>query len=477
MSVWGTALWGVDRWAVLRNREFLQQRPVAGRGVLTGLGDWRLCVEILLPVDALSLWGVARWDEETWTTLGWADLTADVRGLRWERGQDEPYGRPRVGTLDLTLDNNDTRFSPWNPTPPAGTGYFSPGTMIRVSVHSDTDTRAAGWLPQFTGFVSAWSESYADPTGADVFVDVTAVETLRDLAEIDDNALAAPVGAGEGAEARIERLLDAAAWRHGLLVEAQNLLDTGGYTLQATDMADNRLAECYLVADSTDVTFRTDRTGAAILTNPERVGDVGAADPRYLPLADFSTDDTGLPTIGFAWHDVADADLVYAPYIVDSFKSAPDDTNIVNDARLAAVGGTQQISEEATSIAKYGRRSFVRSDLLNEDDADVAVLAGIVTTKRALNVLRVRSLAIAVTDRGDDIGLACLAADVGNAAEVYPPSQDLDDLTPPHISGHIASVAHYVTPRNPAEVTWTAVFSIDTRTVHNLPAAQLPTSA
>jgi hypothetical protein len=117
------------------------------------------------------------------------------------------------------------RFSPWNKNTPFGTvGYFAPGTIIRVGIRSATDTRAGGWLPQITCIVDQWSPVYADPTGADRFVDVSAVETLRDLAQIDENALPGVVGGGENPVERIERLLDAADWKYGLLVEARQLL-------------------------------------------------------------------------------------------------------------------------------------------------------------------------------------------------------------------------------------------------------------
>ena len=60
-----------------------------------------------------------------------------------------------------------------------------PGTVVRVGVRSATDTRANGWIPQITTITDSWSETYVG-VGADKFVDVTAFETLRDLATIDD---------------------------------------------------------------------------------------------------------------------------------------------------------------------------------------------------------------------------------------------------------------------------------------------------
>ena len=225
MSRWGTAVWGTDTWDAITVAELCQRPPAAGRGALIGIGDWRLVVEALLPSDGPSIWGVGVWGEAQWNVFAWEDLTPWVRGLDWSRGSDEPYGRPRAGDLTITLDSTEDRWSPWNPTPPTGSpAYFAPGTIVRVGVRSATDPRASGWLPQITCIVDTWGQTYVG-LGADRYVDVTAVETLRDLATIDDNALPGVVGGGEDAITRIGRLLDAAGWKYGLRVEAQHRLD------------------------------------------------------------------------------------------------------------------------------------------------------------------------------------------------------------------------------------------------------------
>jgi hypothetical protein len=507
VSRWDEALWGVDRWPALVVADLLQQPPSTDIGVPTGLGDWKLSVEILLPADQLSVWGVGVWGEAQWNTYGWHDLTPWVRGLEWTRGADEPYGRPRIGELTVTLDSNDNRFSPWNPYPhldpltdddgswltdsdgnvlydetpngnPAASSYFGPGTIIRVGVRSATDTRGGrgGWLPQITCIVDSWGLTYADPTGVDLFVDVTAVEMLRDLSQIDENALPGLVGGGEGAGPRFERLLDAAEWRYGILFEAQNILGDfdNAYPLQSTDMAGNRLAECYLVADSSDTVFRTDRTGAALVTNPEYVSIVGPADPRLLPLVEFSRFDEDSPRIGFLWFERTVGDTRYVPYQVDSFASAPDDNDIVNDARFARAGGSQQVYEQDASISRYGRRTLVRNDFLNTTDAAVQLIAQYVTIRRGLNVLRVSGLTVETSDRGTEAGLCVLAADLYSAAVVYPPSYVQNVSDQPVLVGYIANLTHRVTPRNGGALTWQTTFGFDTRTVFDLPGAQLP---
>lgn len=482
MSRWGTAVWGTDRWDALTVDQLLQQPPATDRGALIGLGDWRLVVEALLPADGPSIWGVGVWGTAQWNVLAWQDITPWVRGLDWTRGGDSPYERPRVGELTITLDSAGDRWSPWNMTPPVGSpAYFAPGTIVRVGARSATDTRANGWLPQITCIVDTWSPEYVG-LRADRYIDVTAVETLRDLATIDSNALPGVVGGGEDPVTRIQRLLDAAGWKYGLRLEAQHLIfSPGSYPLQSTDMANNRLAECYLTGDSCDAQFRTDRTGAALLTNIEYIGTVGPADVNMLPLAAFSKAGT-YPFIGFDWygHTETVSTIVreYVPYDNESFKSLNSDDAVINDARFARVGGTQQTFEQLASISRYSRRTLTRNDLLVTSDAVAKQIAQYTTIRRALNTLRVSNVDISVTDRGTTAGLVALAADAQSYCSVFPPDKlpwaPSPDPTRVSITGFVASVRHKVTPRNRGALSWTASFGIDTRTVNNLPAAQLP---
>lgn len=474
---WNAALWGVDRWPALIVGDLLQQPPAPARGALIGIGDWRVSVEALLPDDALAVWGIAKWNEQTWTTLRWRDLTPYVRGVQWSRGSDEVYGRPRVGSLDLTLDASDDRFSPWNPAGAEGetVGYFAPGTIVRVGVRSATDTRGGrvGWLPQITAIVDSWGMEFVASEGQDRFVPVKCYETLSALSAIDDNATS-PVGAGDVALARFERLLDAAGWPYGFLVAAQNVA-AGGYPMgAATEMTANRLAELYQVADASDCSFRSDRTGAAIVFNPEY--NALPPDPKLDPLIDFSRIGTHAAVIGFYPTSVVSSGgtLLYIGYAAESFKTSNDKSAIVNDARFARVGGTQQVFEQVASIKRHGRRSLVRNDFLNADDATVLLIATYTTVRRALNTLRVDQIDVDTIDRGDDFGLAALACDVGNECRIYPPFGDPAPPALPYIRGFVRAITHRVTPMRGAVATWQTSFAFDTRDVFNIPGAQLP---
>lgn len=406
IALWDSGEWDADIWAPTTVAEALEMYPDIAHGVPVGLGDWRLSVEALLPYDPGALWGVGLWGTAEWSSVLWYDLTPWVRGLQWTRGSDEPYGRPRIGMLECTLDSADDRWSPWYVGDTDGAGYFGPGTLVRVGLRSDTDTRAGGWLPQFCGILDRWGQTYVGPNGADRFVDFSANETLRDLAQIDENALVSAVGSGENPVERLERLLTAAEWKYGdLQVEAQHVLfSPGTYPLQSTDMSANRLAECYQAADACDADFRTDRKGRALLTNPEYIGNIGDADSEHLPQVDFSYQLVNTyqhPYWGVDWQNrtgTGATTVRFAGQRTEGFTSIVSDDSVVNDARFARVGGTQQTSEQVQSIATYGRRTLVRNDFPNTTDTPVGQIADYVTIRRGLNALRVENVTVDVVD-------------------------------------------------------------------------------
>ena len=457
----------------------LQEKPAATHGHPIGIGDWRFAIEVLLPTPTSAVWGTSLWGSGLWASYQWVDLTPWGRGTEWTRGSSQPYGRPDVGDMRITLDSDGDRWNPWNPSPPVGSpAYFSVGTIVRAGVFSPTDSRAGGWLPQFCGIVDQWTPAYKAPNSAEKFVDLVVVETLRDLATIDDNAYPIMIGGGENPLQRWNRLLTRSRWKYGFMVEAGNLLSSpGSYPLVATNMAQNRLSDCYLVGDTCDVQFRTHRTGAAFATNIEYIGSRpgGTSDDTLLPLGVFSN--WGIyPTIGFDWQTRTNVGLglEFVAYDVDSFESTNGDDAVINDVRIGAPGTTQEKFEQLESISRFGRRTLARGDLLTTSPTILRQLAQFTSIRRALNTLRVNSITVSPLERGETAALTTLAADVQSQVVVYPPDME-SAATPgrPYIVGFLASMTHRVLPMNDGAVQWTSTFGIDTRTVVNIPGAQL----
>jgi hypothetical protein len=258
--------------------ERLLEPPDDTFGYELGQDDWRFIVEMLLPDDGASLWGVATWNgasgDGVWSESVWTDVTNSVAGVAWRRGSDQYGDRPRTGTLNLTLRVEGDNFSPFGTA--TTKAYFAPGTLVRISC---VESSTGEWVPQFCGVVDAWPQDFAQITTHST-VTVSAVETTAFLAQIDDNATST-VGTGDDVVARITRLLTAAEWPYSVVAETKSAT----FQLQSTDMADNRLSEIHLSADSADCVFYSHRSG---------IGLIREADPRMRPEGDHVNSDPAL---------------------------------------------------------------------------------------------------------------------------------------------------------------------------------------
>ena len=447
----------------------LTTAPDTAAGIAIDLDDWRLSVEALLPATDAALWDVTDWDEVDWGQLAWVDITGDVRGIEWTRGADEYRGRPRIGIVTLTLASPDRKFDPWNPlTETAQAGYFAPGTIIRCGVQSATYTGVGLWIPQWTVIVDRWEQTSVG-SEADFAVNIIGYETARDLAEVDDNALASAVGAGDTLNERMTRLLDAADWPYGYIESTQD----SGIVLQSTDMADNRLAEIYRTADSTDHTVRSARDGRLMAYTFDYPGAVSVS---VWPLLDVSSIVLGVddvPAFGVSRSLSGGVDYQVVKYDYDTFRTYPTDEGMVNDARYARVGGTQQVAENADSIARFGRRTQVRNDLLCTTDGAAANLAAYNVARKGANALRVASVDLTPWAWNDDSNyLAAIAADIGVLAFVYPP-RSTAGTSDPYMFATLSTMTHRIRPRGPERLQWDMSFGFDTRVIYNLPGQQL----
>lgn len=448
--------------------EIVTEPPASAHGELIGSGGWRLAVEVLLP-GLGTLWGVAEWGNDQWDALSRQDLTPWVRGISWRRGADEPGGRPRPGVCDITLESPDGLFSPWSPAGFAsvGPGYFAPGTTVRVGIHDPADTRCDGWVPLFCGTVESWSPRWAG-VGADQYVSVSLIETGSLLAQIDDPALSSPVGTGEGTLPRVRRLLEAAGWPYGLLYTAAGLVDAANpdsvAPLQGTTVSGNRLTELYLAADSADLEVYTDRRGALLIADRwHDQTDTG----RQLQAV--SRDENGGPLLELAPTGDTTGELVAADYTADGFGTGNTDERIRNDIRLARAGGTAQTATNLASVARFGRRSWSRFDLIATTDAAVAVIADALLDRWSRTTITGEAIELDVMRPATDTRrvLALAALDIGDRVEVRPPSSTTSD--DPFIAGVIRSIAHQITPGSPGPARWTLTVAVDTDTLENLP--------
>jgi hypothetical protein len=75
-----------------------------------------------------------------------------------------------------------------------------------------------------------------------------------------------------------------------------------------------------------------------------------------------------------------------------------DDKLIINSAGMTRVGGTQQVSENAASIAKFFSHQLNESNLVAETDADTLNIAKIYVATRAETTIRIDAMTVDLLD-------------------------------------------------------------------------------
>lgn len=296
----------------------------------------------------------------------YADVATWFQGGSVKRGVsrfDGIYGRAEAGTMQIVLDNNDRRFDPTNLAGPyvaAGATQVKAGRAIRLRA-----IWASVTYDLFRGFVDEPRLTYVKRGPATTTL--TATDGTAAVANYDQNG-GATVGAGEDTGARINRVLDNLGWP-----AVERNIAVGRTTVQGTDLSANAWAEIVLTSDTElgEVYFEAD--GRLTFRNRHAL----STDTRSnTSQAVFGDADDGVE-LGFT-----DVELV------------ADLNQTRNVIRAGRVGGVQQTVEDASSIAEYRRRTWQRTDLLHQTDAEVADYAAYVLSLLKNNELRVSTLTV-----------------------------------------------------------------------------------
>lgn len=375
-------------------------------------------------VGSYGAWDSAIWNTSTWgPDVVFQDISQWVRSFTTQRKFSRDIQTWEAGTATVVLNNVDGRFSPANLAGPYVTGGITgirPWRPLRIR---------AVYLGQayeiYRGYATAWKDTYVEPYpgGGHVITTVPCVDELAALARFDGLEQASQ-GAGELSGLRIQRILNNAGHT------GRRDIDLGRNTLQATTLAQNAVTELKLTADSEGGALYVNRTGTVVydqgyaLIDNDRSHFVQATfgdQPGDLPLADMSTS--------------YDGDL------------------LVNIAAFARTGGTQQQSVNQTSRALYGDKRYSRTDLLNDNDADVTILADFWVQQYGQPELRVDSITVKPRNNPTALFPQVLDREVRDLirARRTPPggyqiSQDC----------HIAGISHTVSE----DLNWTTVFDL-----------------
>jgi hypothetical protein len=125
-------------------------------------------------------------NDPTSTTRTWVDVSGYVRDLQTERGRQDSFSRPNVGTLSLLLHNRDGRFDPTNTSGPY---YPNVKPMRRIRVRCTWNSVTYNL---FLGYITDWPLSFPS-WNFNAIVQVQAVDALAILNQFDLGGKSYPV--------------------------------------------------------------------------------------------------------------------------------------------------------------------------------------------------------------------------------------------------------------------------------------------
>jgi hypothetical protein len=288
------------------------------------------------------------------------DLTPDVRQISIRRGRSITRDTYEAGTCIVRVLDPLSYWNPQNTASPFF-GFLTPLRKLRVSA----TVGGVGYF-LFSGYTTEYLYTY--PQGQETgYVDITCSDALR-LMQQAGIVTVTDSGAGQDTGTRIGKILNQVSWPASM-----RTIDTGNTTCIADPATARTSLDALKNAEfSEQGAFYIDTEGTAVFLNRtntiKKYGDT--------PIEFDQT--TGIPY----------TNLVFAF----------DDKLIINSAGMTRVGGTQQVSENATSIAKYFPHQLNQSNLVCQTDADALNIAKIYVATRQETTIRIDAMTVDLLD-------------------------------------------------------------------------------
>lgn len=359
----------------------------------------------------------------------WEDVSQWVDQVEIERGSrriDSPVVQYEPGTATIVLDNSDRRFDPSNTDGPYvdGDGVTQVRPMRAVRVRAQWNNTI---YDLFYGYADRWSINWYDPADSKCVLTATdAMKVLRAIKRIPQ----APAGSGETTSARINRILNSVAWPAG-----DRMIGAGTVTVQATTLEGDALAELQLTADTEIGELYIDPGGRVFFRG--RVA---------------SMTDTRSATSQATFGD-DDGELDYHELTIST-----DHEQVFNRTRITRVGGTEQTALDSVSVAEYFERTYQRTDLIMDSDAQALTYAQYVLALASVPHLRFDSVAILPTADPTNLFPQVLGRRFGDRITIRrrPPGGG----DPIERDVWIRGVRHEITDRS-WRTTWTLQAAVD----------------
>jgi hypothetical protein len=288
------------------------------------------------------------------------DLTPNVRQISIKRGRNIMRDTFEAGSATVRVIDPDGSFNPQNVNSPYF-GFLTPLRKLRISA----TVGGVGYF-LFSGYTTDYKYTY--PQGQEIgYVDIICSDAFRLMQQAGIVSVASAT-AGQDTGTRIGKILDQVQWPTSM-----RTIDTGNTTCVVDPGTSRTALDALKNAEfSEQGAFFINDEGTAVFLNRTNVikkyGDT--------PIEFNQT--TGIPY----------SDLRF------SF----DDKLIINSAGMTRVGGTQQVSEDSASIAKYFPHQLNENNLVAQTDADTLNIAKIYVATRKETTIRIDAMTVDLLD-------------------------------------------------------------------------------
>ena len=288
------------------------------------------------------------------------DLSPDVRQISIRRGRNIMRDTYEAGTCTVRVLDPNSYFNPQNTSSPYY-GYLTPLRKLRVS----GTVGGVGYF-LFSGYTTDYLYTY--PKGQETgYVDIVCSDAFRLMQQATVTTVASAT-AGQDTGTRIGKILDQVQFPTSM-----RTIDTGNTTCIADPGTARTALDAVKNAEfSEQGAFYFNQEGTAVFLN--RTNTI----KKYGETSIEFNQTTGIPY----------TNLVFAF----------DDKLIINSAGMTRVGGTQQVSENATSIAKYFPHQSNQDNLIAQTDADTLNIAKIYVATRQETTIRIDAMTIDLLD-------------------------------------------------------------------------------
>jgi hypothetical protein len=288
------------------------------------------------------------------------DLTPNVRQISIKRGRNIMRDTYEAGSATIRVLDPNSDFNPQNVNSPYF-GFLTPLRKLRVSA----TVGGVGYF-LFSGYTTDYKYTY--PQGQETgYVDIICSDAFRLMQQAGITTVASAT-AGQDTGTRIGKILDQVSWPASM-----RTIDTGNTTCIADPGTSRTALDALKNAEfSEQGAFYIDTEGTAIYLNRTNVI------KKYGETPIEFNQTSGIPYTNLTF--------------------AFDDKLIINSAGMTRYGGTQQVSEDSASIAKYFPHQINENNLVLQTDADALNVAKIYVATRKETTIRIDAMTVDLLD-------------------------------------------------------------------------------